>query len=119
MTNHKILGGYGEQLAADYLKRHDYKIIAKNYRIGRFEFDLISTKPGQIIFWEIKTRNKATDFFRDTLITKQQISNLRKGISAYCAKNRINLDAAHLDMLVILINQSTKLVRFKHYQDIL
>jgi putative endonuclease len=65
------LGEYGEQLVADYLKRHDYRIVAANFiapighgRDGRRitgEIDIVaydeSTRPFTLAFVEVKTRS--------------------------------------------------------------
>lgn len=50
------LGVDGENLAADYLKSHGYKIIARNF-ISRFgEIDIVATYKNYLCFMEVKTR---------------------------------------------------------------
>ncbi len=52
----KLLGRYGEKLAADLLVKKGYTIVASGYR-GRFgEIDLIARKGSLIAFVEVKTR---------------------------------------------------------------
>lgn len=53
----KILGQVGEDLAAKFLEKHDYKIVARNYKIRSAEIDIIAEKNLTIIFVEVKTRS--------------------------------------------------------------
>jgi putative endonuclease len=50
------IGKKGEDMAADYLKRKNYRILARNYRSGRIEIDIIAIHGDQLVFIEVKTR---------------------------------------------------------------
>lgn len=51
------IGIMGEDTAARFLKSQSHKILARNYRSGRNEIDIISRDPhGVIVFTEVKTR---------------------------------------------------------------
>ncbi|MGD2217795.1 MAG: YraN family protein [Gemmatimonadales bacterium] len=50
------LGVLGERLAARYLRQHGYTILARNYRFGRREIDLIVARDDLVAFVEVKTR---------------------------------------------------------------
>ncbi|HEX2947419.1 MAG TPA: YraN family protein [Clostridia bacterium] len=55
--NKRSFGSMGEQMAADYLARNGFRILARNYRSGRFgEVDIIATEKEYICFIEVKTR---------------------------------------------------------------
>ena len=56
----KLLGKKGEALAAKYLKKRGYKLLAKNYRTPFGEADLIFSHGEQTVFVEVKTP-RATD----------------------------------------------------------
>ena len=49
-------GNYGENLAAEYLIKKGFEIIARNYRYRRCEIDIIARKENWTIFVEVKTR---------------------------------------------------------------
>lgn len=56
-NNKRSFGSLGEKIAADYLVKHGYKIITRNYRVGRFgEIDIIAREKEYICFIEVKTR---------------------------------------------------------------
>lgn len=55
-TQRQRVGDYGEQIAARYLRRHGYWIVARNWRFGHKELDLIAVRFRTIAFVEVKTR---------------------------------------------------------------
>ena len=56
MSDFLKLGGRGEALAWDFLKKQGYNLIEKNFRNRFGEVDIIAKKDGFLIFLEVKTR---------------------------------------------------------------
>jgi len=56
----KVLGNFGEQYAAKFLKKNKYKILQTNYNIRGGEIDIIAQKGDYVIFVEVKTRKDKT-----------------------------------------------------------
>lgn len=52
-------GTEGENLAAEFLKNKGWEIVARNYRYGHAEIDLIIQRGNWTIFVEVKTRTSA------------------------------------------------------------
>ena len=52
----KVLGRQGEKLTRRYLKRHGYKIVARNYVTPFGEADIVAKKQGTYCFVEVKAR---------------------------------------------------------------
>jgi putative endonuclease len=50
------IGKHGEQLAAAFLQKKGFEIVARNYRASYTEIDLIVKRDNWIIFVEVKTR---------------------------------------------------------------
>ena len=53
---HYHLGARGEVSASNYLIRHGYQILEKNFKCPLGEIDLIAEKKGVLAFIEVKTR---------------------------------------------------------------
>ena len=49
-------GRQSEDLAADYLSRRGYEILARNYRVNRKEIDIIARRRQTVAFVEVKAR---------------------------------------------------------------
>ena len=49
-------GNLGEALAASFLEDQGYEIVARNFRFGRAEIDLIVKRDNWVLFIEVKTR---------------------------------------------------------------
>lgn len=67
MGRNNILGAWGETLAAEYLKKKGYKLLAANYRCRFGEIDLIAANKSNLAFVEVKLRKsdrfaKAAEF---------------------------------------------------------
>ncbi len=52
----RALGRHGENLAARFLARKDYKVIGRNVRTFVGEIDIVARKKPFIVFVEVKTR---------------------------------------------------------------
>lgn len=56
----RSLGRRGEELAVAYLENRDWTILARNYRAGPKEIDLVAGRGRVVAFVEVKTRATAT-----------------------------------------------------------
>ena len=54
--NSKEVGDFGEEAAANYLRKNGYKIIERNYHASHNEIDIIAEDKSFIVFTEVKTR---------------------------------------------------------------
>ena len=61
MGRNSLTGAWGETLAADYLRRKRYSIVASGYRCRFGEIDLIAKNRKYLAFVEVKLR-KNSDF---------------------------------------------------------
>lgn len=52
----KVLGKTGEEVAAEYLVKHGYKIILRNVRNKIGELDIVATRGKQIVIVEVKAK---------------------------------------------------------------
>jgi putative endonuclease len=50
------LGATGEQIAADHLTTHGFRILDRNYRTRHGELDIVAFDGTRIVFVEVKTK---------------------------------------------------------------
>ena len=63
MSDTKLLGRYGEALAAEYLRKKGYTLLGMNYRTRLGEIDIIAADRRYVVFAEVKLRKD--DFFAE------------------------------------------------------
>jgi len=58
VKNKRKFGSRGEEIAVEFLVKNGYKILFKNFRVGRMgEIDIIAQENEYICFIEVKTRS--------------------------------------------------------------
>ena len=57
ITKKREIGNFGETAAVKYLRRKHYRILERNYVIGKLELDIIARKGKEVVFIEVKTRS--------------------------------------------------------------
>lgn len=63
MAAHNELGKWGEQIAAQYLEEKGYSILARDWKDGHRDLDLVAMDGDTLVFVEVKTRSK--NFFNN------------------------------------------------------
>lgn len=91
MGRNNIVGAWGESLAAEFLRKLRFKIIATNYRCRYGEIDLIVANRRYIVFVEVKLRK--TDKFAQALehVDVRKQSKIRTTAEMYLSQNETDL----------------------------
>jgi putative endonuclease len=92
-------GKSGESQAIEYLKSIGYTILEKNWRMGKYEIDIIAENDTDILFIEVKTRS-GFEIPIDRALRAQQKLNIIKSANAYI--NKVNsLKEPRFDLITI------------------
>ena len=118
MGRNNLVGAWGESLAAQYLQKKKYKLLASQYRCRFGEIDLIVSDKKYIVFVEVKLRKsdkfaKASDFVD---FAKQ--NRIRTTASFYLAENDTDLQP-RFDVIEIYAPEGelTKKPQINHLED--
>ena len=91
MGRNNLTGAWGEALAAEYLRRKRYEILASGYRCRFGEIDLIVKNRKNLVFVEVKLR-KSADFARAReFVDGRKQERLRTTAAMYLAQNPTEL----------------------------
>ena len=82
----KQTGGYGEDLACEYLQKQGYKILEKNFRIRGGEIDIVAKDGDYLVFVEVKTRYSHEYGLPVESMTPWKIKHLLKTAQFYILK---------------------------------
>jgi putative endonuclease len=105
-SNRQQLGQLGEALAARYLCRQGYRIIAERWRPQgklRGELDLIALDGDQVVFVEVKTR-QGTGFGRpEEAVGWQKQRQLIRLAQAWLAQQGRPASTYRIDVIAVLL----------------
>ena len=87
MGRNNLLGAWGEALAAEYLRKKRYEIVAAGYRSRFGEIDLIVRNKKYLVFVEVKLR-KTADFAKAReYVDHRKQDKIRITASMYLSQN--------------------------------
>jgi putative endonuclease len=101
MAESHELGQKGEDLAVEYLKNAGFKIIARNWKWGKHEIDIIAENNDFIIFAEVKTRTDDYQMHPVTAITREKQKSIIWAADGYIKKYNIDKES-RFDVLTII-----------------
>ena len=113
----KEIGDIGEEYAVNYLKKHRYKILSRNYRKRFGEIDIIAEKKGTVAFVEVNTRhqNPLTQPFEAVDTNKQK--KIYKTSLSYIYENNLN-SQYRFDVCEVFVDRDTlKLIQINYYEN--
>lgn len=112
------IGQYGETLAANFLKRRGYEILARNVKTSFKEIDLITKINGVLVFVEVKTRTSRVLGRADEMMSQKKINNLKFAIALYLKNEALSHDKIRVDFIAVDIDRASKVAKIKQYKDI-
>lgn len=91
MGRSKLSGAWGEALAAEYLRKKHYTVVAAGYHCRFGEIDLIVKDRKYLVFVEVKLR-KTADFAKAMeYVDRRKQDRIRITASMYLAENPTKL----------------------------
>ncbi len=81
-----LTGRWGESIAAEYLRKKGYTIIAANYRCRMGEIDLIAENRDFLVFVEVKLRKNADFALALEFVDKRKQERIRQTALLYLAQ---------------------------------
>ncbi len=86
MAANKLTGAWGEALAAEYLRKKHYKILAAGYHCRFGEIDLIAADRKYIVFVEVKLRKSGSFAAAREAVNRPKQDRLRITASMYLSQ---------------------------------
>ena len=91
MGKSDLLGGWGEALAAEYLRKKRYEIVAQGWRCKFGEIDLIVKNRKYLAFVEVKLRKSDRFAAAMEYVDRRKQDRLRMTASLYLSRNETKL----------------------------
>ena len=102
-------GKTGERLAAQYLKRNGYRILAKNYRAHRHEIDIVAREKstGAVVFVEVNTRTPGSFGRPADAVNADKKRFLRLAAQSWLLENGGTEQPARFDVIEVLLPEES------------
>ena len=91
MGRNNILGAWGEKLAAKYMKRKKFSVVAMNYTCRFGEIDLIVADREYLVFVEVKVRKSDRFAQAAEFVDYHKQNRLRSTAELYLSQNETKL----------------------------
>ena len=112
-----INGANGETIAAKFLVKKGYDIVALNYRCRYGEVDIIAEKDEYIVFAEVKTRSENSLMLPREAVTKQKQRKIISTASLYLAASGTEKQPRFDVIEVFLPKNPFKKSKVKHIEN--
>ena len=76
-------GSLGEEMAAAHLEKQGFRLIARNWRKGSYELDIICADRGTLVFVEVKTRGEGSLEDPEQALTAHKRRSLLRAAGEY------------------------------------
>ena len=118
MATSKIVGAWGEALAAEYLRRKHYRIEAVGFHSRFGEIDIIARGRKNLVFVEVKLRKSAGFAAAREYVDRNKQDRIRVTASIYLSRNPTKLQP-RFDVIEIYAPQGnlTKEPVIEHMED--
>lgn len=111
------LGDEGERLAARFLRRQGYRILARRYRTALGEIDLVARDGSCIVFVEVKTRRTALAGQPYEAVDRAKQAQLTRLALAFLKRYRLLEQSARFDVVSIVWEGASDEPQIVHYKN--
>lgn len=114
----KYTGAWGEALAAEYLRKKKYQLVAAGYHSRFGEIDLIVQNKRFLVFVEVKLRKSANFAQAMEYVDRRKQDKIRVTASVYLSQNPTNLQP-RFDVIEIYAPEGMETARpeIRHLED--
>lgn len=108
MSTNLASGKSGEEIAANYLKSLQYKIVERNYRNRNGEIDIIAVEKSELVFVEVKTRHSSAFGTPFEALTSWKLQFVVRAAEYYKHTHKGLPDQMRIDAIAVTFDNSGK-----------
>jgi putative endonuclease len=108
------LGRWGEEIACSLLRLKGCKIVARNYRVGKYELDIVALDGSEIVFVEVKTRRGVEHGEPVGAVGHKKQRDLSRAAAAFVADKRPNVRSSRFDVIGVVLDEAGVGVSMRH-----
>ncbi|MBI2404605.1 YraN family protein [Candidatus Gottesmanbacteria bacterium] len=114
----QLLGKKGEQLAAEYLVSHGFRIIDRNFKARYGELDIIAIQGTVLVFIEVKTRVGREFGLPEEAVTPRKLAEVVKTAQYYKLLHPNLPESLRIDVIGIELFSDETIKYFHHIKNV-
>lgn len=126
MINRKEKGNFNEKIAIEFLVKHGFSIIYRNYRKSFGEIDIIAEKDSIIHFVEVKSVSHETfnkGIRPEEHVTREKIRKISRTAEFFLTEHDLFDTRCQIDLITIISSgdenyNSNKLIKIDYFENI-
>lgn len=113
-------GNYAEDMAAQFLVRRGYEVLARNWRRPWGELDIVARVRGLLVFVEVKAGKGGGAAFEPELhVTREKIQKLLRTARTYLAAHNYSPEQEwQIDVISVMVDAPAQKAHIRHYKNI-
>ena len=117
----KDTGKIGEDIACEYIKKHGYLLIERNYNKKWGEIDIIAHKDKMVHFIEVKSVIGDNKGYRpEENVHEMKIKRLKRTIQTYLLERKYSIDAEfQFHIIAVYMNMKTRRARVNYMKNVI
>lgn len=108
------LGKWGEDMACAFLKLKGMRIIARNYRVGRYELDIVAAGKEELVFVEVKVRRETNCGGPLMAVGHKKQRDLSRAAAAFIVDRYPDCPPARFDVIGVVVGKSGEMATLRH-----
>ncbi len=113
----RLFGNRGEKLAAKYLERAGYRILARQFTCRAGEIDLIALDGGTVVFVEVKSRRSDAAGHPAEAVTEKKQSQMVRAALFYLKRYNLLEQPSRFDVVAIVWPADNAQPEITHYRN--
>lgn len=119
-TLKRKVGDTGEDVAADYLEDHGYKIVKRNYTNNFGEIDIIAKNKNTLVFIEVKSQDilNADGLYPERNVHPQKVRKLVRTAEYYLIENSYSDNTDwQIDVIGVELDHFSRKANLRHLKN--
>ncbi len=121
MDSTKDFGMFGESIAANYLEKKGYTILARNYQKPWGEIDIIAKQDDVVVFIEVKSnaRDLGYEFNPEVRVDEKKLNKITKTAALYLEYEYGTMDTEwRVDIVAVTIIEDERKAKITHFKNV-
>ena len=97
------VGRYGEDVAAAFVVRAGWTVLARNWRCDEGELDLVALDGDELVAVEVKTRRSAAYGHPAEAVTHRKLARLRRLTARWLREHDVRARSVRVDVIAIVL----------------